>query len=105
MGFFKIKSLQKLRMGIGFCSKVQISWGEHFCELDGILPAPAFGFFKIQHIMIGTLFGKTENNKNRKKDSYHSRIPEEKKVENRNIKTCVVFLIAVSFIKKQIKLD
>lgn len=59
--------------------------------------------------MIGTLFGKTENNKNGKKDSYQSRIPEEllseKKVENRNIKTCVVFLIAVSFIKKQIKLD
>lgn len=27
--------------------------------------------------MIGTLFGKTENNKNGKKDSYQSRIPEE----------------------------
>ena len=46
MGFFKIKSLQKLRMGIGFCSKVQISRGEHFCELDGILPALAFGFLR-----------------------------------------------------------
>lgn len=71
MGFFKIKSLQKLRMGIGFCSKVQISWGEHFCELDGILPALAFGFLRFSTLWLAHYLERQKTTRTGK------RIPEE----------------------------